>query len=255
MLGLDPPDHTRLRKLVAKAFTPRTVENLRPDIVRLTDELLDRFDGVVDVIPELALQLPISGDRRDARRAASRTAELQPLVRAAVATLEFNPPLEVLEAAADAARGIVDAVRGADRRPARAPDRRPAVRAHPRRGGGRPARPRGADLDGDAPLRRRLRDHHQPHRQRAPRAPRPSRPAAAAARRPFAAAERGRGAAALGQPGPARRPQGVRGRRRARRRGRGGRGDRHPARRREPRPAGRSTTPTASTSGGTGRRR
>ena len=41
MLGLDPPDHTRLRRLVAKAFTPKTVENLRPDIVRLTDELLD----------------------------------------------------------------------------------------------------------------------------------------------------------------------------------------------------------------------
>ena len=58
MLGLDPPDHTRLRELVAKAFTPKTVEKLRPDIVRLTDELLDRFDGdgVVDVIPELALR-------------------------------------------------------------------------------------------------------------------------------------------------------------------------------------------------------
>jgi cytochrome P450 len=53
MLGLDPPDHTRLRRLVAKAFTPKTVENLRPDIVRLTDELLDRFSGEVDVIPEL----------------------------------------------------------------------------------------------------------------------------------------------------------------------------------------------------------
>ena len=45
MLGLDPPDHTRLRKLVAKAFTPKTVENLRPGIVRLTDELLDAFDA------------------------------------------------------------------------------------------------------------------------------------------------------------------------------------------------------------------
>ena len=74
MLSLDPPDHTRLRKLVAKAFTPRTVEKLRPDIVRLTDELLDRFDGVVDVIPELALQLPISGHRRDARCAAGASA-------------------------------------------------------------------------------------------------------------------------------------------------------------------------------------
>ena len=38
LLFLDPPDHTRVRRLVAKAFTPRTVERLRPDIVRLTDE-------------------------------------------------------------------------------------------------------------------------------------------------------------------------------------------------------------------------
>ncbi|MET1000350.1 MAG: cytochrome P450, partial [Acidimicrobiia bacterium] len=60
MLGLDPPDHTRLRRLVAKAFTPKTVENLRPDILRLTNELLDRIDGTVDVIAELALKLPIA---------------------------------------------------------------------------------------------------------------------------------------------------------------------------------------------------
>ena len=91
MLSLDPPDHTRLRKLVAKAFTPRTVEKLRPDIVRLTDELLDRFDGVVDVIPELALQLPMSviGEMLGVPEAEREA--LQPLVRAAVATLELQP--------------------------------------------------------------------------------------------------------------------------------------------------------------------
>ena len=212
MLSLDPPDHTRLRKLVAKAFTPRTVEKLRPDIVRLTDELLDRFDGVVDVIPELALQLPIRvigemlGVPQEERDA------LQPLVRAAVATLELQPV-----ARGDGRRhGRVPrdrrAVRGPDRAPARAPHRRPAVRAHPRRGGGRPARPRGAPGDGDAPVRRRLRDHHQPHRQRAARPPAASRPDAAAAGRPFAAPERGRGAPAVGQPGAARWAQGLRGR-------------------------------------------
>lgn len=49
MLWLDPPDHTRLRGLVAKAFTARTVEALRPHIERLTDDLLDQLvagDGV-----------------------------------------------------------------------------------------------------------------------------------------------------------------------------------------------------------------
>jgi hypothetical protein len=60
MLGLDPPDHTRLRGLVAKAFTPRAIEGLRPLIQRLTDELLDQIDGEVDLMPALALKLPIT---------------------------------------------------------------------------------------------------------------------------------------------------------------------------------------------------
>ncbi|MBV9950577.1 MAG: cytochrome P450 [Acidimicrobiia bacterium] len=108
MLGLDPPDHTRLRKLVSKAFTPRTVERLRPEIVRITDELLDRFDltAPVDVVADLALQVPMAviGEMLGVPEA-DRVA-LQPLIRAAVATLEFNPPLDVLEAAAVAARAI-----------------------------------------------------------------------------------------------------------------------------------------------------
>jgi len=108
MLSLDPPDHTRLRKLVAKAFTPRTVEKLRPDIVRLTDELLDRFDGVVDVIPELALQLPIRVIGKMLGVPQEERDALQPLVRAAVATLELQPSLEAMDAATVASRGIVD---------------------------------------------------------------------------------------------------------------------------------------------------
>ena len=60
MLGLDLPDHTRLRSLVAKAFTPKTIEALRPRIQLLTSELLERLDGEVDVMPELALKLPIT---------------------------------------------------------------------------------------------------------------------------------------------------------------------------------------------------
>ena len=41
MLTLNPPDHTRLRGLVARAFTPNTVEALRPHVVALCDGLLD----------------------------------------------------------------------------------------------------------------------------------------------------------------------------------------------------------------------
>ena len=60
MLGMDPPDHTRLRSLVAKAFTPKTIEQLRPHIQRLTDGFLEPLEGDVDLMPQLALKLPIT---------------------------------------------------------------------------------------------------------------------------------------------------------------------------------------------------
>jgi cytochrome P450 len=60
ILFLDPPDHTRLRGLVAKAFTPRMVEKLRPRIQQLVDELLApaQEKGQMEVISELAYPLP-----------------------------------------------------------------------------------------------------------------------------------------------------------------------------------------------------
>ena len=108
MLGLDPPDHTRLRRLVAKAFTPKTVENLRPDIVRLTDELLDKFSGEVDVIPELALPLPMAVIGEMLGIPAADRAALQPHVRATARTLEFNPPLDEMDAAASSSKIIAE---------------------------------------------------------------------------------------------------------------------------------------------------
>ena len=41
MLSVDPPDHSRLRRLVSSAFTPRRVEQLRPRVQAIVDELLD----------------------------------------------------------------------------------------------------------------------------------------------------------------------------------------------------------------------
>ena len=60
MLFLDPPDHTRLRGLVAKAFTPRVVESLRPTIQQIADELLDsaQANGRIELIREFAYPLP-----------------------------------------------------------------------------------------------------------------------------------------------------------------------------------------------------
>ena len=59
MLGMDPPDHTRFRGLVAKAFTPKTVERLKPQIQQIADDLLAPLEGEVDVMPAIALKLPI----------------------------------------------------------------------------------------------------------------------------------------------------------------------------------------------------
>lgn len=61
MLTSDPPEHTRLRRLVSKAFTPRMVEGLRPRIQAIVDELLDDAaqNGRMDVIRDLAYPLPV----------------------------------------------------------------------------------------------------------------------------------------------------------------------------------------------------
>jgi cytochrome P450 len=63
MLFLDPPDHTRIRGLVSKAFTPRVVERLRARSQELVDGLLDaveaRGDGRMDLITDLAYPLPV----------------------------------------------------------------------------------------------------------------------------------------------------------------------------------------------------
>jgi cytochrome P450 len=62
MLFRDPPDHTRLRGLVSKAFTPRTIEQMRGHIQEIVDRLLDRAlaQGGMDVIEDLAYPLPVT---------------------------------------------------------------------------------------------------------------------------------------------------------------------------------------------------
>jgi cytochrome P450 len=62
MLDRDPPDHTRLRSLVSKAFTPRVVEGLRPRIQKMVDELITRAEavGTMDLIEEFAYPIPVN---------------------------------------------------------------------------------------------------------------------------------------------------------------------------------------------------
>jgi cytochrome P450 len=62
MLRLNPPDHTRLRRLVSKVFTARRVAELRPRIQEVTDQLLDAVTpaGRADLVEDFALPLPVT---------------------------------------------------------------------------------------------------------------------------------------------------------------------------------------------------
>jgi cytochrome P450 len=93
ILNLDPPDHTRLRRLVSLAFTPSAIERLRPRVQQLVDDVLDRAaeQGSIELVEELAFPVPfqvisdlldLPTDSRDEIRDWSQllTAALEPTV-------------------------------------------------------------------------------------------------------------------------------------------------------------------------------
>ncbi|UUZ92512.1 cytochrome P450 [Paenibacillus sp. P25] len=61
MLSSDPPDHTRLRSIVSKAFSPQMIEGMQAEIQRITENLIDRIQekGSMEVIADFAFPLPI----------------------------------------------------------------------------------------------------------------------------------------------------------------------------------------------------
>ncbi len=85
MQGMDPPTHTRQRALVQKAFTPRTIEGLRPRVEQLVTEALDRAaaTGEIEVMSALAGPLPAT----IIMEMLGVPPEGQPLVRSAAETL------------------------------------------------------------------------------------------------------------------------------------------------------------------------
>jgi cytochrome P450 len=90
MLMADPPDHTRLRRLVSRSFTTRQVERLRPAIHELVDTLLDDLArrGGVEFMSEFALPLPMAVIGELVGVPAEDRAGLQPKVRAAARGIE-----------------------------------------------------------------------------------------------------------------------------------------------------------------------
>lgn len=106
MLLSDPPDHTRLRRLVSRSFTPTQVERLRPAVHSLVDALLDTLaeKGDVEFMADFALPLPMAVIGELVGVPDADRAGLQPHVRAAAKGIE--PALDAAETEA-AIEGIV----------------------------------------------------------------------------------------------------------------------------------------------------
>ncbi|MFI9649223.1 cytochrome P450 [Streptomyces sp. NPDC052040] len=107
MLDLEPPDHTRIRRLVSKAFTPRTVDRLAPYVRGLAEELVSRLvrAGGGDLLREVAEPLPVAVIAEMLGIPEADRAQLRPWSADICGMYELNPPPE---AAARAVRASVE---------------------------------------------------------------------------------------------------------------------------------------------------
>lgn len=108
MLNVDAPDHTRLRRLVSKAFTPRSVERLRPRIQQLVDEALDRAAdaGEMELIGDLAFPLPFAVITEMLGMPDADTEQLRTWSGTLVRSLEPIVDLELVRAIAEAGEAM-----------------------------------------------------------------------------------------------------------------------------------------------------
>ncbi len=114
ILELEPPEHTRLRNLVNRAFVSRRIEKLGPRIAALAHERIDAFahQGSVDLIAEFAAPIPVAviADLLGVPR--EMGGELVEWSHRMVAMYQFGANREVEERAAQAAGAFADFVRG-----------------------------------------------------------------------------------------------------------------------------------------------
>ena len=121
MLTSDPPEHTRMRLLISKAFLPHAVEKLRPHIQEIADELLDDLQepGCLDILMDFAYPLPVIVIAELMGVPTEHRAQFKRWSDDVVATLggAFNAP-ELLERGAQSGRELADYFRDviADRR-------------------------------------------------------------------------------------------------------------------------------------------
>jgi len=123
MLMKNPPDHTRLRALVSRGFTPRRIEALRSGIEAMTDAILDDIEqqGDVDVMDALAFRLPVRVIGELVGVPAQDQDQFRNSVRQGAAAMDPGTTLEQVEAAQDAMEEMADYFRNLIERRRRVP--------------------------------------------------------------------------------------------------------------------------------------
>ena len=113
LLDLEAPDHTRIRRLVSKAFTPRMVEGLRPTVTRLADELVGGLlaDGGGDLIAAVAEPLPVAVIAEMLGVPEADRGLLRPWSAAITGMFELNPGEETARRAVTASIEFSDYLR------------------------------------------------------------------------------------------------------------------------------------------------
>ena len=118
ILDSEPPKHTRLRSLVAKAFNRQKIEGMRPSVERITEQLLDSIDEKVksgetfDLIADYAEPLPVKIIADLLGFPESDEHLLRPWSQAIVKMYEVNPSLQYQADAKEAGREFAEYVRG-----------------------------------------------------------------------------------------------------------------------------------------------
>ena len=110
ILNIDPPDHTRLRRLVSKAFTPNMVRSLRPRVQELVDALLAEMAdaGEADLIRDLAFPLPFAVISELLGMPDSDRAQLRDWSHTMTATLDPIVTVEQVRAAIEASDHMLE---------------------------------------------------------------------------------------------------------------------------------------------------
>jgi cytochrome P450 len=113
ILNLDPPDHTRLRRLVTQAFTPSAIERLRPRIQQLVDDVLDvaAERGSMELVDELAFPMPFQVISDLLALPTDRSDEVRDWSQALTASLEPTADEATLDASEAAAEQMSEYLR------------------------------------------------------------------------------------------------------------------------------------------------